>query len=119
MAENRIWKRRTGHLRAKQYEQQAQGRESARATSWPAPVALLKQVWPEAQERPLPQSMPAGAIVGRAEAPHRMASTHTKVTADFIENRDAKVCGLILKLVESQSIVLFLVIASSQPPEPE
>jgi hypothetical protein len=55
-------------------------------TSSPAPVALLKQVCPEAQKRPLPQSMPAGAMVGRAVAPHRNTSANTRMVELFIAN---------------------------------
>ena len=55
-------------------------------TSSPAPVALLKQVCPEAQKRPLPQSTPAGAMVGRAVAPHRNTSANTRIVELVIAN---------------------------------
>ncbi len=47
-------------------------------------MALLKQVCPAAQESPLPQSMPAGAMVGRALAPQNSASVHTRSVLVFI-----------------------------------
>jgi hypothetical protein len=49
-------------------------------TNLPAPVVLLMQVCPEAQERPLPQSMPAGAMVGNALATQRKAKPQRSKT---------------------------------------
>jgi len=51
------------------------------ANNLPAPVVLLMQVCPEAQERPLPQSMPAGAMVGNALATQRKAKPQRSKTA--------------------------------------
>jgi hypothetical protein len=48
-------------------------------TAMPAPVELLMQVWPGAQEIPLRQSTPSGIMVGMALTPQRRASANTRI----------------------------------------
>ncbi len=75
-----------------------------RVTSAPAPVVLLKQVCPEAQKRPLPQSIPAGAMVGSALAQQRRARAQTTSVAAFILN--------VLRVRQSMLVKLFVVSVS-------